>query len=250
MAIWDKHLSETDKQVFAMSGHGSRAGLGERPVVLVVDMNYAFCGDKDEPITESVKAWRNSCGHAAWVALPVIGRLLKAARAKKLPIVYTTSGMRRDGWDRGSWAWKNRRTVEGNVRNGINGNEIMPQIAPEQTDIVIEKLKPSAFFATPLMSYLTQLRTNSLIVTGATTSGCVRATVIDGFSYNFRQAVVEDCCFDRYDLSHVANLFDMNAKYADVVMSNNIIAYIKTLPDNLFGLPTGKTEGEPTTAAA
>jgi nicotinamidase-related amidase len=250
MAIWDSHLSETDRQVFARSGHGMRAGLGERPVVLVVDMNYAFCGDKDEPITESVKRWRNSCGHDAWVALPILRRLLDAARTKKLPIVYTTSGIRKDGWDRGAWGWKNRRASEGAVRNNINGNEIMPQIAPQPTDIVIEKLKPSAFFATPLISYLTQLRADSLIVTGTTTSGCVRATVIDGFSYNFRQAVVEDCCFDRYSLSHVANLFDMNAKYADVVSSDGVISYIQNLPDNLFGLPTGRTEGEPNTVAA
>ncbi len=250
MAIWDQHLSETDKQVFGMSGHGTRAGLGERPVLLVIDMNYAFCGDKDEPITELVKTWRNSCGHDAWVAMPVIGRLLEAAREKKLPIVYTTSGIRNDGWDRGAWAWKNRRTVEGAVRKGINGNQIMPQIAPAPTDIIVEKLKPSAFFATPLISYLTQLRADSLIVTGTTTSGCVRATVIDGFSYNFRQTVVEDACFDRYSLSHVANLFDMNAKYADVATSASVLSYIKGLPDNLFGLPTGETEGGSKTVAA
>lgn len=242
MPVWDKFLSEQDRAVFGMSGHGSRSGLGERPVVLVIDVNYAFCGDKDEPITESVKTWRNSCGHDAWVALPKIKELLDASRAKRLPVIYTTSGVRKDGWDRGAWAWKNRRTSEGAVRNNINGNVIMPQVEPQPQDIIIEKLKPSAFFSTPLVSYLNQLRADSLIITGTTTSGCVRATVIDGFSLNYRMAVVEEGCFDRYQMSHAVNLFDMNAKYADVMSNNDVISYINKLPDNLFGLPSGQEE--------
>lgn len=243
MPIWDRYMSDQDREVFGLSGHGSRSGLGERPVVLVIDMNYAFCGDKDEPITESVKTWRNSCGHDAWVALPKVRELLDASRAKGLPIVYTTSGVRKDGWNRGAWAWKNRRTVEGSVRKNINGNEIMPQIAPQPQDIIIEKTKPSAFFGTPLVSYLNQLQADSLIITGTTTSGCVRATVIDAFSYNYRMGIVEEGCFDRYEMSHAVNLFDMNAKYADVVAMRDVLGYIAALPDGLFGLPTGQVEG-------
>jgi nicotinamidase-related amidase len=167
-----------------------------------------------------------------------IKRLLAAGRAKGLPIIYTTGSARSDGWDRGSWAWKNNRTSERPPTN-LDGNAINPEIAPEPSDIVIEKLKPSAFHGTPLNSFLTLLKADSIIMTGTTTSGCVRATVIDAFSENYRVALAEEGCFDRSQASHAINLCDMNAKYADIVPTDECIAFIETLPDGLFELPKG-----------
>jgi len=236
MAVWDAFLTEQDRAVFARSGHGARAGFGKRPALLVVDVSYAFCGDKDEPIVQSVERWRNSCGSDAWKALPIIARVIAASRAKNVPVIYTTGGIRTNR-DWGSWGWKNARAVESTQQDGLDGYEIMPQIAPEPQDIVIRKLKPSAFFGTPLVSYLNQMQIDTLLIAGTTTSGCVRASVLDGFSLNYRMAVIEDCSFDRFQSSHAMNLFDIQAKYGDVVSSGDAMRYFDGLPNDLFGAP-------------
>ena len=101
------------------------------------------------------------------------------------------------------------------------------------------KQKPSGFFGTNMASYLTLLQCDSLIVTGTTTSGCVRATVLDAFSLNYRIALAEEGCFDRSQASHAINLCDMNAKYADVVKTSEVLAFLDTLPSGMFDLPTG-----------
>jgi maleamate amidohydrolase len=88
--MWDKFLTERDKAVFAAGGFGARAGFGKRPVLLVIDVNWAFCGEQPEPILESIKRWRTSCGEESWVALEYIKSLIEAARAKGLPVIYTT----------------------------------------------------------------------------------------------------------------------------------------------------------------
>jgi nicotinamidase-related amidase len=121
----------------------------------------------------------------------------------------------------------------------LDGSEIMPDIAPGPKDIVIKKQKPSAFFGTNLLSYLVLLGADSLIVTGSTTSGCVRASVLDAFSNNYRVTVVEDGCFDRSQASHAINLCDMNAKYADVIKSDEVLAYFEMLESDMFDLPKG-----------
>jgi maleamate amidohydrolase len=241
--IWNEFLTERDKAVFATSGYGARQGFGKRPALLIIDVNYAFCGDKSEPILESIKKWRNSCGEDAWVALPYIRALIDKARGKGLPVIYTTGMRRGDLWDSGSWAWKNNRSAEdvGNktVISNFDGNEIMPQIAPGPRDIVVYKQKPSGFFGTNMASYLTLLGCDSVIVTGTTTSGCVRATVLDAFSLNYRISIAEEGCFDRSQASHAINLCDMNAKYADVIKTAEVLAFFDTLPSGLFDLPKG-----------
>jgi len=85
--VWNRFLTERDKQVFAAAGYGARQGFGERPAVLIVDVTYNFCGDRREPILESIKRWHNSCGEDAWDGSAAIERLLAAARAKRLPVI-------------------------------------------------------------------------------------------------------------------------------------------------------------------
>ena len=254
--IWNQFLTDRDKQVFSAAGYGARAGFGKRPALLVIDVSYAFTGDKPgEPILESIKRWRNSCGEDAWPAIKVIGRLLESARGKGVPVIYTTGTARPDLWNRGSWLWINDRAGEDSAvrrpRN-VDGNEIIPDIAPAPQDIVVRKEKPSGFFGTPLLSYLVLLGCDSLIVTGTTTSGCVRATVADAFSNNYRVAVVEDACFDRSQASHAINLCDMNAKMADVRPSTEVLDFLKQYPAGQFKLPTGEGMGvaAPATAVA
>jgi maleamate amidohydrolase len=236
--VWDKFLTVRDREVFAAAGYGARAGLGTRPALLIVDVNYAFCGDRREPLLDSVKRWRQSGGEEAWDALPVLQRVIACAREREVPVIYTTGARRADNWDRGSWNWKNGRSGE-RLESNLDPDEIMPQIAPGPRDILIRKLKPSAFNGTPLLSYLTLLRCDSLIVAGTATSGCVRATATDAFSHNFRVTLVEDGCFERCEASHAVSLFDMQQKYADVVASGAVLDYLRGVPKGLFDLPAG-----------
>jgi maleamate amidohydrolase len=226
--IWERHWTEQDRQAMRDSGYSNPVGFGKRPALLIVDVSYNFCGEKSEPLLDSIKTYRNSCGAAAWDAIAVIRRLIDAAHDKAVPVFYTTNTRRSDGFDAGGWRWKNGRELD-DPEHEIQGNRIVAEIAPEDRDVVIYKTKPSAFFGTPLLSFLIDLKVDSLIVCGVSTSGCVRASVIEAFSNNFRVQVVEDGCFDRSEVSHAINLGDMNAKYADVLPSTQIMDFLDTL---------------------
>jgi nicotinamidase-related amidase len=241
--IWNKFLTDRDKQVFAISGYGARGGFGKRPALLIIDVNYAFCGDKPEPILESIKKWRNSCGEDSWSAVLHIKKLIDKAHDREIPVIYTTGLRRDDNWDAGSWSWKNTRGAERPkvASSNVEGNQIVHEIEPAAKDIVIFKQKPSGFFGTNMSSYLTLLGCDSVIITGTTTSGCVRATVLDAFSLNYRVAIAEEGCFDRSQASHAINLCDMNAKYADVVKTSEILEFFDTIPKGQYDLPSGKS---------
>lgn len=216
IGAFDRYLEQQDKDVIALSGYGQEGTHGRRPALLVIDVTYAFCGDRPEPILDSVVRFRNSSGQAAWDAVGVIGGLTGAARESGVPVIYTR-GMAKDTTvGPGRWAGKNNRTAEDTEAL----HEIVAPIAPLPGDTVLRKAKPSAFFGTPLMSHLIERGIDSLVVCGGTTSGCVRATVVDAFSYNFPVAVVSDGCFDRIGASGDISLLDMNLKYADVVTSD------------------------------
>ena len=235
MATWDDILTPRDKEVFKLSGFGKNAGLGQRPALLIIDVNYNFTGDKPEPILESVKRFRTSCGEEGWQGVHHIRELLAEARKKHLPTFYTTAEENRSNTVTiGGWAAKSSRTVEDMTDTWEKANEIVAEIAPQPGDILVHKQKPSAFFGTPLMSMLTEVRADTLLITGTTTSGCVRASVIDAFSYNLKVSVIEECVFDRGQASHKINIFDMAMKYADVIPLKEALDYIRGLPANLY----------------
>src|SRR6185503_11404994 len=125
-------------------------------------------------------------------------------------------------------------------KTNLDGNTIVAEIGPQPQDIVIAKIKPSIFHGTPFTSFLTLLGADSLLVCGTTTSGCVRATVVDAFSDNYRVTLVEEGCFDRSQASHALSLCDMHAKYADVDKLDKVVAFINSLPKGLFDLPGAK----------
>jgi len=239
MATWDDILTERDKEVFALSGFGKKAGLGQRPALLIIDVNYNFTGDKPEPILESVERFRTSCGEEGWEAVYRIRELLAEARKKHLPTFYTTAEENRSNSTLmiGGWAAKSNRTTEDMTEQWEKANEIVEGIAPQPGDIIVHKQKPSAFFGTALMSMLNEVHADTVLVCGTTTSGCVRASVIDAFSYNMKVSVVEECVFDRGQASHKINLFDMAMKYADVIPLKETVEYIRDLPDNLYAPP-------------
>lgn len=233
MALWDPYITERDREVYALSGFGGSRGFGSKPAVLVVDVNYDFVGHERLPILESAKTWSHSCGEAGWDGVEAIRTLLDGAREHSVPIFYSTSEVPRpDALGRGMW--RNVRQGEKPSVPGYVGSDIVAEIAPQERDVVLRKSKPSAFFGTGLLHYLLELGVDTLIVTGTTTSGCVRATVLDAFNHNFNIAVVEEGCFDRGEVTHAINLFDMDAKYADVVGLAQTLAYFDTLPAEVF----------------
>jgi len=226
---WDSLIGPEDRAVYEAAGYGQKSPWGERPVLLVVDVNYNFAGDKPEPILESIRRFHNSCGEYAWRAIPNIVRLLEAARKAAVPVFFTTQELRIDAFRVGAWGRKNRRAFERDEAAEQLGTTIVPVLAPRPEELILRKTKPSAFFGTALHSYLVQLHADTVFVAGATTSGCVRATVVDAFSLNYQVVVVEDCVFDRGQSSHAINLFDMQAKYADLASADQAIEFLGCL---------------------
>ena len=240
MAIWDDVLPESDRLVYEKGGWGRPRPRGERPVILVIDAMYTFTGDYPQPILESIDKHWTSCGELSWEGVAQIAELLEVARPHGIPVVYTVMEQRSDGFDR---APANRG---GSVRSeklptdliGSYANAVVAEIAPAAEDIVITKPKPSAFFGTPLVSYLTYLRADTVILTGCVTSGCVRAAAVDAASYNYNVIVPEECVWDRAVLPHKANLFDIQMKCGDVEPSLATQEWIRSLPPLPFGART------------
>ncbi len=214
-----------DRDIYEAAGYGGRMELGRRPAVLVIDVTYGFVGKPGLSIRDAIREHPNACGPAGWRAVPRIREVLDAARAVPAPVFYTAGTTRHVEDNLGRWRDKHRRTLERPPDTQV----IVEEIAPGPGDVLIEKTKPSAFFGTPLTATLIDLGVDTVIVAGCTTSGCVRASVIEAFSYGFRVAVVEDGTFDRAELPHAVNLFDMDAKYANVMPAADVAAYLRSL---------------------
>jgi nicotinamidase-related amidase len=197
-------------------GISARVGLGESPAVLVVDMTRSFT-DPDHPV-----------GSDQTRALGAIATLLDTARGQRVPVFYTTMAFEDQARDAVTWGRKMPALAQLRLDDPASV-EVDPRIAPVPGDLVLNKRAPSAFFGTGLVSLLVPLRVDTLIVTGCATSGCVRATVVDALSYGYRVAVPAECVSDRAVGPHEANVFDINAKYADVMPLNDVTAYLGSL---------------------
>jgi nicotinamidase-related amidase len=227
---WEDLLSEQDRAVLKKGRFARRMGFGERPAVLCIDCQTYMVGDKDEAQEKSMERFPASCGPVGWRALEHTARLLTAARRKGLPVFYTRFVLSPDGRDAGVYALKRDLLTGPNwALQDTPGSEISPLVAPEPTDIVLQKNKPSAFFGTPLLGLLISRKVDTLLICGGATSNCVRATVFDAASYNFRPIVVEECVFDRIEISHKTSLFDMDRQFADVVRLEAVLAYLEEL---------------------
>lgn len=193
-------------------------GWGDRPAVLVIDMQRDFCGP-EAPTT----LWP-SIGET----FEPIRRLCDAARIRRLPVIYTQGLVAADGSTAGLWRLKMRFHAEGRVQiEGSHGAEIVPELAPLPGDRVIRKWRPSAFFRTDLEVFLGTQAVDTLLVCGTSVSGCVRATVTDAFMRDIRCMVVRECVADRTPAVMEANLFDLHQKYADVVTLKQTLAHLE-----------------------
>jgi len=239
---WTKFFTRQDKQVLDASGLGKEVGLGARPALAIVDVTYHFCGEQPEPLLQSIGKWPYSCGENAWAAIPQIQLLLEVFHKNTLPVFFSTNIGSSSGVSSELSRWTSKRELEDDKQK--KGDEIIKDVAPGAGDTIIYKTKPSMFFGTPLMSYLTLLGVDTLFVCGVSTSGCVRATVVDAFSNNLHVQVVEDACFDRLEVSHAASLCDMDAKYADVVKTSQAIRAIEHLVSGGCGSFPSDTQGD------
>lgn len=226
---WDDYITDLDRRVYEKAGFGSSAGFGTRPAILVIDVQYRTVGEAREPILDAMDTYPTAVGERGWAAVDNIRELLEAARPKGVPVLYPVVE-RKDRFDTGRWKDKIPGMDSAEHRIGQRGTQIVEEVAPEPGDVVVSKRYASAFFGTPLMTYLNDLDVDTLVVTGCTTSGCVRATVMDAFSYAFRVIVPEDAVYDRGEASHAINLFDMNQKYADVLTKDEVISFLEGLP--------------------
>jgi len=186
--------------------------VGQRPALLAIDLYNLVYEGGSRPVHEVVREFPSSCGIHAWEAIKPTQELFALARSRELPIVYSTSETRKEV-DPVSVRATNRRGKE----LSPDAYQIREEFAPQPGDLIMYKERASVFFGTPLVPHLLKQGVDSLIVCGESTSGCVRASVVDAYSYGFHVVLVEECCFDRSPLSHKVNLFDLHHKYADVM---------------------------------
>lgn len=228
MRWWETLHPEEERQVYEGTFRGSRLTKGKRPALIIVDVVKAFMGEPGETLADSTKEWPTSCGPVAWEALPHLMRLVDAAREAGTPVVFATPQAGADQFFGGTVVGEEGKM--GSPMSKPGALELPPGLTPQPGELVMPKPKASAFFATPLLAHLHRCGVDSLIVTGTTTSGCVRATVVDGHSWGYPTFVVEEACFDRSRLSHGVNLYEMNAKYADVITVDETVAWLQSLP--------------------
>lgn len=228
--VWDRYLSERDR-VRGGIEPARRKGAGTRPALLMVDLYRWAFGDRPEPLLEAIKTWPGSCGLAGWEALPHIVQLLDEARALAIPVVHITGMQGMPGW-RDATPRGGRRDDPETIERLSRRYDIMDGVTPIEGEVVLRKTSPSAFWGTSLVGHLVSLGIDTLVIAGESTSGCVRATVVDGKSYRYRVMVPEPCVFDRDEASHAINLYDMDQKYADVVALDEALAYLRSVaPD-------------------
>jgi nicotinamidase-related amidase len=220
---WDGIVSDDEQRAYRAAGFGHPSGVGERPALLIIDVQYRTVGTTPQPFWESIKEFPTSCGDVGWNAVRNIVPLLAEFRSRRWPVLYPHVAPKNKATDAGRLAAK----VPAIMSVAEKGYEFVAEVAPLEGDVLLPKKHPSAFFATPLVSHLIDLGVDTLVVTGCTTSGCVRCSVVDAFSYNFRVVVPSDCVYDRSATSHAVNLFDMASKYADVATSVEVIERLR-----------------------
>jgi nicotinamidase-related amidase len=229
---WEKFMTEQDKELFKITGKRELFGFGEKPALLLIDIYYGVLGFQREPILDQIKTIPSGMGLRGWEAVDRTAKLLNIARDFDIPVIHVTK-LGGDGIV--SWPQRiKRRTPKDEAKRmpeelSKRSGEIVAEVAPIEGELIIRKAAPSAFQGTTLPFMLRSMDIDTLIVCGESTSGCVRATVVDGATNSLRMGVVAECCFDRTEMSHYVNLFDMHQKYADVIDLDYAIQYFKRI---------------------
>lgn len=193
-------------------------GIKGRCGLLLVDL-YNLCYEGgDLPVRELYSDYPSSCGEHAWRALEPTRRILETMRLQGLPVLFSTKELRNSRHNaKANATFRQQRQVSDGAY------DIHPDLAPKDGELVIAKERASCFFGTPLATYLQRLRVETLIIVGESTSGCVRATTTDSYSFGFHTVLIEEAVFDRNPVSHQASLFDLHHKYADVMALEDVL---------------------------
>ena len=223
---WERFLTENDREHLAASRHVP-IGFGEKPALLLIDIYRGVMGDRPEPLLEAIKTWPGSTGLAGWEAVKHVQRLLATAREVGIPVIHASGNPGIPHWSDRREAIKGRSLDPAAEARRRRRFDIIDEVAPLEGEIVIRKSSPSAFFGTALESHLNYIEVDTLIVCGESTSGCVRASVVDGCSYRYRMMVVEEGVWDRHEMCHAVSLFDMNQKYGDVVSVEETVQWLR-----------------------
>ncbi|WP_026909836.1 isochorismatase family protein [Patulibacter minatonensis] len=222
---WSDVITEDDERRYEAAGFGRPSGFGKRPALVIIDVQHRTIGNSPKPFFASLEDYTTSCGDVGWAAVEQIAKLLAVFREFDLPVLYPHVAPKTDADRSGVLGAK----VPGIMDVPDHGYRFPDAVAPRPGDLLLPKKHPSAFFATPLASYLIGLGADTIVTTGATTSGCVRGTVVDGFSYNFKCVVPHDAVYDRSPTVHQANLFDLGQKYADVSSTDEVVAQVREI---------------------
>jgi len=216
--VWDDVIGDLERTL--AGDYQPRWPAGCRPALLLVDLSHKVFGDRREPLLQARERFPSTCGEAAWDALEPLGTLLATARGAGVPVVFSTGEDREE-------ARVGTATRRSNRVDDAWGLAIVEPLRPEPGELVVYKSAPSAFCGTPLATHLRRLGVNGLVVAGESTSGCVRATVVDAYSLGWDVLVVEEATFDRSPLIHAVNLYDLATKYAVVAHLDEAVAALR-----------------------
>lgn len=227
---WDEMLTPEDRAVIERGRWAQRAGFGKRPALILIDCQYYMTGIRGAP--DNAEKYPLACGETAFPATDQMARLLAAARESGIPVFFTRYVVDPVNDDVGMF----HRKIGAGVGRGENlyfagthGAEIVDELKPLPTEIVIEKKKYSAFFGTPLVALLIDRQVDTLILVGGSTSNCIRVAAVDSMQYNFFTIVPEEAVFDRLPAAHKLNLVDINRSYGDVLPVDEVLAYLATV---------------------
>ena len=228
---WQSYLSDQDLAVVARGKFGRRMGFGQRPAVVVIDAQRYMVGEAGNDA-----GWPSSCGEVGRRAVAAIANVVAAAKTARVPCFFTRFELEPDGSDIGVYQRK-RDLLQSDhwCLAGTVGAQLVPELEPAAGDLVFVKKKPSGFHGTPLLGYLIDRGIDTVIVTGGATSNCIRATVFDAASYNFRAIVPQEAVFDRIPISHAISLFDMDRQFADVLPVAEVLDYLKACATSRTG---------------
>lgn len=217
--IWEDLLTERDKAVIEAAGYDKEGasswesrGLGDNPVVLVIDMQRLVVGE-DVPILEAVEEYRTAMGEIAWDAIEHIEDFLAFARGHDVDVMYT-------------------RVVPTSYDDPDHEDlDIVDPVAPEAGETVVDKSYASAFYGTDLLSRFVRNEYDTVVIVGNSTSGCVRATAVDAQQHGFNVVLPQECLFDRIEASHKIGLMDLWMKYAEVLEKEEVEDYVEEMLD-------------------
>jgi maleamate amidohydrolase len=226
---WQRFFTDQDKVHHSLRAKREPAGFGNNPALVLIDIYYSVLGFERQPIFESMRKWPSSTGLEGWAAVDQTAIVLAKARELGIPVIHVKGVTPSVNTWKNKKKWRKAAEIPSSEEEMFRSSQIVDEVKPIPGELVIEKGAASAFQGTTLVFQLNSLGIDTVLCCGETTSGCVRASVVDGATYRYKMGVIADCVFDRTEASHYMNLYDLNQKYADVVTRDTATAYFEKI---------------------